>query len=131
MYRALQGRCGLYCGECEIYMAYSTNDRKSLRRIAGERSEILGRDLSAEQIKCLGCKSPVASCWGAGCKIRICAEGRGNEFCYQCSDFPCAVLESLFERKPQARENLRTISKIGPDAWLSVMMSKTQGAVDG
>jgi hypothetical protein len=128
MYRALQGRCGLYCGECEIYMAYSTDDSKNLERIALEKSKISGEKLQAEDIKCLGCKGPESSCWGRSCGIRKCAEGRGIEFCYQCQDYPCGELDSLFERKPVARDNLKMISKIGPDAWISTMMSREDGA---
>jgi hypothetical protein len=128
MYRALQGRCGLFCGDCDIYMAYSTNDTRKLQRIAREKSKECGRTLEAEQVKCLGCKGPVASCWGDSCEIRKCAEGRGIEFCYQCRDYPCKELESLFESKPVARDNLKIISKIGPDAWVSEKMSRESGA---
>jgi hypothetical protein len=128
MYRALQGRCGMFCGECEIYMAYSTNDTKSLQKMAREQSKVCGKTLEADDIKCLGCKGTASACWGASCAIRRCAESRGIEFCYQCRDFPCRELESLFEKKPVVRDNLKMISKIGPDAWVSTMMSKSPDA---
>lgn len=126
MYRSLQGRCGLYCGHCEIFIAYSTSDTKAQRKIARRFGKERGETILPDQIKCLGCKGPESSCWGATCKIRICAEEKGNEFCYQCRDYPCDELTTFFEKKPAARENLRMISKVGPDAWITAMMSRSQ-----
>jgi hypothetical protein len=126
MYRPLQGRCGLYCGECEIYIAYSTNDVNAQQRIARKLSSARGATISSDKIKCLGCKGSASSCWGSTCKIRICAEEKGNEFCYQCRDYPCNEISAFFEKRPAARENLRMISKVGPDAWISAMMSRSQ-----
>ena len=131
MHRSLQGRCGLYCGECEIYIAYSANDMKAQRKIARKLSSARGETISSDKIICLGCKGPVSSCWGAACKIRICAEEKGIEFCYQCRDYPCDELSTFFEKRPVARENLRMISKIGPDAWISAMMSRSQEGMNG
>jgi hypothetical protein len=125
MHRALQGRCGIFCGDCEIYIAYSTGNTEAQERIAKELSSA-DRTVSVEQIKCLGCKGTVASVWRSGCKLRLCAEDNGLEFCYQCRDYPCDELERFFENHPQAKENLRLISKIGPDAWLQKMMMKSK-----
>lgn len=131
MYRSLQGRCGLYCGGCEIYVAYSTNDTDAQRKIARKLSRARKETILPDQVKCLGCKGPVSSCWGSTCKIRICAEEKGNEFCYQCRDYPCDELGTFFEKRPEARENLRMISKVGPDAWISAMMSRSQKGING
>jgi hypothetical protein len=131
VYRSLQGRCGLYCGDCEIYIAYSTDDTNAQRKIARKSSKERGETISPDQIKCLGCKGPDTSCWGATCKIRICAEERGIEFCYQCREYSCDELNSFFEKRPAARENLRMISKIGPDAWITTMMSRSGKGANG
>jgi hypothetical protein len=53
------------------------------------------------------------------------------EFCYQCGDFPCKQLQELFKQYPHARENLRIISKIGPDAWVAEMRSRPKKKDDG
>jgi hypothetical protein len=123
MLKALQGRCGLFCGHCEIYIAYSTNNLTAQKRIARAYSETKGKTIQPVQVKCLGCKGTSSSLWRSSCQVRLCAEEKGLEFCYQCREFPCDTLQSLFEVNPQARENLRTISKIGPDAWLSQQLS--------
>jgi len=75
----LQGRCGRFCGECEIYLAYSTDDKKTLARIAREYFEETGKKAAPEKMKCLGCKGQTTSCWSSGCEIRKCAEERGLE----------------------------------------------------
>lgn len=125
MHRALQACCGVFCGECEVYIAYSTNNLEAQKRIAEEfcrRNP--GLSIGTEQVKCVGCKGSAANPIRNNCKVRLCAEDRGVEFCYQCPDFPCDPLEKSFAIHPGARENLRMISKIGPDAWVQKMMGK-------
>lgn len=124
IYRALQGRCGRFCGECELYIAYSTSDHEALTRLAEKYSVECGEDISPEKLKCVGCKGRSSGCRCANCEIRACAEDIGIEFCYQCLEYPCDKLLKLFDKYPEARENLKTISKIGPDAWVSSMMAK-------
>jgi hypothetical protein len=34
------------------------------------------------------------------------------------------MLSKLFEKYPDASQNLKTISKIGPDAWVSSKLAK-------
>jgi len=34
------------------------------------------------------------------------------------------MLQKIFEKYPETRANLKTISKIGPDAWVSSMLEK-------
>jgi hypothetical protein len=126
MHRALQGRCGQFCGDCKIYIAYSTEDVRAQREIAKGAGKLKGRSVSPEQVKCLGCKGSAASLWRNGCAIRSCAEDRGVEFCYQCQVYPCEQLQEFFESHPEAQNNLRTISKIGPDAWLHSMLTRDQ-----
>ncbi len=125
MYNNLQGRCGLYCGHCSIYMAYSTSNREALQKIASEINKTQDKMIKPEDVKCLGCKSPAVSCWNSTCEIRNCADERGIEFCYQCRVYPCDIIQNHLEKHPQARENMRTISKIGPYAWLTEMMTKS------
>jgi hypothetical protein len=130
MHRALQGRCGLFCGDCRIYIAYSTDDNDSRKKIAKEYSEIRRRSLGPEQVKCLGCKSPDSSCWNSKCAIRACAEEKGVEFCYQCRSYTCDLLQEFLGQHPEARENLKMISKVGPDAWLLHMLTKDRNRDD-
>jgi hypothetical protein len=125
MHRALQGRCGVFCGDCEVYIAYSTDNVEAQKRISGEFNR-KGKSITPEQVKCLGCKGNANNVWRSPCKVRLCAEEKGVEFCYQCLNFPCDELEKSFASHPGARESLRLISKIGPDAWLHQMMNKNK-----
>ncbi|UCE67643.1 MAG: DUF3795 domain-containing protein [Candidatus Zixiibacteriota bacterium] len=126
IYRALQGSCGRFCGECDIYIAYSTSDDKALSRLAGKHSKETGREISPGKLKCVGCKGQSSGCWCSGCEIRACAEDMGLEFCYQCQKYPCDPLSKLFEKYPEAQGNLKTISKIGPDAWVASMLARAK-----
>ncbi len=126
MHRALQGRCGLFCGNCEVYIAYATDDIEGRKKIAAKQRELRPKPITPEQVKCLGCKGPDSPWWSGKCKIRSCAEERGVEFCYQSRVYPCDILKEFHEQHPNARENLRTISKQGPDAWLLQMMTRNR-----
>jgi hypothetical protein len=105
-------------------VAYSTNDVKTQEKISKEIAESLPNKKQNYKVKCLGCKETSSSIWKTTCKVRPCCEDWGHEFCYQCGKYSCDMLEDLFGKWPEARENLRTISKIGADAWVAVKMHK-------
>jgi hypothetical protein len=81
----LIGRCGNYCGACEIYRAY-VDKGKLLLEVAKTRNCL------PADIRCDGCGAlPVngwarAEGWGRDCDIRKCLRGKGLEFCYDCTD---------------------------------------------
>ena len=92
--------------------------------MAGRCSGESGKEIPPEKLKCLGCKGESSGCWSSRCEVRSCAQDKGLEFCYQCLKYPCDMLLKIFEKHPEARSNLKTISKIGPDAWVSSMLEK-------
>ncbi len=100
-------------------MAYSTNNAKEQSRIAKELQESGKAKRALTKVKCLGCKDTSTSVWKSNCKVRACCEDWGHEFCYQCTKYSCDLLEEVFESSPEARKNLKTISKIGADAWVA------------
>jgi hypothetical protein len=72
-------------------------------------------------------KKPCGGCLGEGthkperckaCKIKICAQGKGWVYCFDCSDFPCKLIKNL-ERSYQKRydvslvENSRSVKEKG------------------
>ncbi len=59
-------RCGLRCSEC----AYR------------------------EQMHCPGCTQIKKPFWGDACPVKDCCEGKGQEHCGQCGDFPCGLLHA-------------------------------------
>lgn len=79
----LAGRCGIYCGYCEIYRAYK--DSPKLRVELAKRYHC-----SPSDIICSGCQRLHARGWaadpnwGRNCKIRECLGEQGFRFCYEC-----------------------------------------------
>ena len=118
------GFCGQYCGICPVYIASTTSDIRKKEKLAKKYSKELGKKLSADNIHCWGCRADNKNCWGKGCQIRKCAQEKGIEFCYQCSEFPCPELEKYYEKYPEPQQNLRRISKIGIDAFIAETTSK-------
>ena len=105
-------------------MAYSTNNAKEQNRIAKELQESGVAKRAVTKVKCLGCRDTSTSIWKTNCKVRSCCEGWGHEFCYQCTKYSCDLLEEVFDKFPQARQNLKVISKIGADAWVAQMLAQ-------
>ena len=62
------GRCGLYCGICEIYRAYK--DSKELRKELAKK-----HNCDPEKVMCEGCQAidvygwSLEKEWGKNCKI--------------------------------------------------------------
>lgn len=118
----LVGRCGLYCGYCEIYRAYqdSPEFRKELAR---------KNNCRPEEVRCEGCQALSVygwsgeKEWGANCKILKCLNAKGYKYCIDCSEYPhCAQFEQ-FARTCSGlginlRENLQMITEGQEERWL-------------
>lgn len=114
----LVGRCGLYCGACDIYRAYKDN---------GEYRNKLANYFKCppEKVRCEGCQVLTLECWGNDCKIVQCLKGKGLEFCYECPQFDkrsCEKFEKLakgyLEEDVDLRANLERIKSGQVEAWL-------------
>jgi superfamily II DNA helicase RecQ len=102
----LVGRCGLYCGACIIYRAYK--DSEHLRQIIAEDN-----NCRLEEIRCEGCQTvltngwKVEEKWGKNCKIVMCLENKGLNFCYECDTYPeCAKFHEIADEELKRGENL-------------------------
>ncbi len=82
-----------------------------LERAAKVWSEHYDEDLTAEGIRCDGCKSTTGtlSVTCVTCKIRICAKDRGVDNCALCDDYGCETLEHILSVAPEAREKLEEV----------------------
>jgi len=89
--------CGLNCGLCPHYHVYGFMD-------------------------CPGCAGEGSNHCEA-CKILACCLNKGLEFCFLCTEFPCAkydgvdAFDSFITHKNQ-RKNLEKAQKVGLDAYL-------------
>ena len=102
----LVGACGLYCGECEVYVAFSEGDLEKQEEIA----ESISRQFGPEEIS-----------FCAGCKIRPCAAGRGFTTCAECDEMDDCETLGVFlgtDMGKTARRGLEGIQKLGLPEWL-------------
>jgi len=104
--------CGIDCAKCPAFLATASNDIDEKRKIASEWS---GDEYSftAEEITCFGCtskdKTLMRFCYS--CEIRNCALKKKLLNCAFCNDFPCAMMSKIYEKNPEAKQNLTKILK--------------------
>lgn len=117
----LVGACGLYCGECEVYVAFSEGDLEKQEEIAESISRQFGAEVGPEQIICGGCRGPEEISFCAGCKIRPCATARGFATCAECDEMDDCETLGVFlgtDIGRAARRGLEGIQKLGLQEWL-------------
>ncbi|MFO7660165.1 MAG: DUF3795 domain-containing protein [Candidatus Cloacimonadaceae bacterium] len=120
--------CGLYCGACEILIAYT----KALELNRGVTWEDLPKEFSSyiteAEVKCLGCKTETVFEGCQRCPIRSCAREKGVEYCIDCEFYPCDLINQMLEQLIRIKSvlphtsgiigNLEEIKKMGRVAWL-------------
>jgi hypothetical protein len=119
----LVGVCGLYCGECDVYVAFSEGDTDKQEEIAASISRQFNTEVGAEQIMCGGCRGPEEISFCAGCKIRPCATKRGYFTCAECDEMGnCRTLSVLLDTDigKAARQGLEEIRELGLELWLEL-----------
>ena len=60
-----------------------------------------------ESMDCKGCISITKPFWGDVCPVKACCEGKQQEHCGQCSEFPCDVLTQFSYGKEQGDDGRR------------------------
>jgi len=138
----LSSYCGVYCGGCAWHSGKWRRAARELIHLTdayppmpfeGELpfnySEFLKglRWLRDERYICPGCRA------GGGppsCDIRACVNGKGFEFCHQCTDFPCEKLERMRKEHPDNIDNIKRIKEIGLDGWLKEEEEKARAGRD-
>ncbi len=118
----LIGRCGLYCGICEIYRAYK--DSKKLQEKLAK-----SHDCPPEEVRCEGCQA-IDVCgwarekeWGKNCKILKCLNAKGLMFCYDCAEYDTCQKHAEFAKICSGlgidlRGNLLMIQERKAEEWL-------------
>ena len=114
------GACGLYCGECDVYLAFINNNQKLKEEIARDHN------IESSYVHCDGCWGDFSKIWGIEwqeggktCKIRKCAERHHIHICIDCPEFSCQMLGEFHKKGYQkARKNLFRMREIGVEKWL-------------
>ena len=118
----LVGRCGLYCGICEIYRAYK--DSKELQEKLAKK-----HNCSREEVRCEGCQAIRVygwnheKEWGKNCKILKCLNAKKLNFCYECTEYDICDKFNQFANiylgiGIDLKENLKMIQEGENDEWL-------------
>lgn len=137
--------CGLHCGKC---FAFGKGDivknSRALRNDLGEFDIYAKRfvDLLNEPAfekypefkqmldyftvaECSGCRNEKCKLF-KNCKVRLCSEEKGVDFCFQCPDFPCSNTgfdEHLNERSVNIN---RRMKKIGVEKYYDEIKDKAR-----
>lgn len=118
----LVGRCGLYCGICEIYRAYK--DSKELQVELAKR-----HGCQPEEVRCEGCQAvdvygwAYEKEWGVNCKILKCLNAKELTYCYECTEYDTCEKHASFAEicsglGMDLRRNLRMIQEGKAEEWL-------------
>lgn len=123
--------CGLYCGACDILMAYKTGNKTNFscfwtepRLKAYQKSQGNTCSKSDLELKCHGCKSDTVFVNCRSCVIKNCAIEKNVEHCPQCKDYPCNFIadlkngEKVLNHLKEKEDNLQKIKEIGVNNWL-------------
>ena len=102
----MMGHCGDVCDYCPRYTATKSGDMEKLKEAAAlwYKAGLRPRILTPEEIKCGGC-SPEACPSG----IAGCSSGKGLNNCGECSDYPCPLLQSRFDKIPELSEKWKNL----------------------
>ena len=108
------GYCGLYCGACPVFLA---NEQGKVEELAQKWEK------KPEELICFGCKSEQVTPWCTTCDIKLCAQDKGYEFCFECNELPCDKMTTFIEdeRCPYhlgVKKNLDFIRQKGVETWL-------------
>lgn len=113
MKKRLDTYCGLFCGACEVFLA---NEKGSVEEIAKKWK------MKSEDLYCHGCKTDTTSIYCKECEIKLCAQSKELDYCFQCEDFPCEYLMELRnDENPHhsiVLHNLKLIKNMGVKSWI-------------
>jgi hypothetical protein len=108
--------CGIECGVCELYTC-----RDNLQLY----SALLSKGIPEDKIPCEGCRIVRGNCpvISGKCETFVCRTEKGLDFCYDCTDFPCSMLNPSADRADVLPHNLKvfnlcTIKSKGIDTFI-------------
>lgn len=95
--------CGIDCGTCELNIC---RDNPQLF------SNLVSRGIPKEKIPCDGCRTVKGNCpvIPEKCETYNCVSGKKVDFCFDCSDFPCNMLQPSADRANILPHNLKVFN---------------------
>jgi len=106
--------CGGYCGDCP---AYKVKDDPSLK-------DMLVKRVNWNGVPCEGCRPLKGRCQFVEgvCETYACISKRGHDFCFECTEFPCAKFNPAADKADVLPHNIKLfalchIQRHGVDSW--------------
>lgn len=96
------GYCGLACKACSVYIASCIGGIVLEQR--AKRAK-----MTAEEIRCTGCRSDKTSPYCTKCEIKRCIREKKLEWCSECNDYPCSKLTAFQASMPHRAEILESL----------------------
>lgn len=113
--RELSAPCGIDCFNCEVF------EKNLTEQVRGIMAERLG--LRPEEVACRGCREQ-QGCrlhWKS-CDTLDCVLSKGVEFCFQCGEFPCTLLQPAADGAGTYPHNMKVFNlcrmkRVGVEKW--------------
>ncbi len=109
--------CGIDCGICEVYTC-----RDDPRLF----DYLVSIGIPKERIPCKGCRPLEGKCpvIPGTCSTFSCAKGRKADFCFECREFPCEMLNPSADRADVLPHNTKvfnlcTIKRDGVEGFIA------------
>jgi hypothetical protein len=119
--------CGLNCSKCDIYLAYR-GDRTLLKEMVDYFKDEKNEIINPESIACDGCRGSNDVHWSSDCKMRTCALSKNHNYCFECPDFPCSIIDDFkLDGVPHHKrtvENSKKMKEIGLENWMKEQILK-------
>jgi hypothetical protein len=119
--------CGLNCAKCDMYQAGHGNEKLRDEIVEWFRKE-RNETVKPEQIRCEGCRGSPETHWSPDCKIMLCAKKKALQYCFQCEDFPCNILEEFgsdgISHHKRTLDNLKRMKEIGLERWIAEQQNR-------
>lgn len=95
--------CGLDCGRCEFYL--SKHDKDILEYL-------VSKGIPKTILPCNGCRNIDGKCpiVKTDCATYNCTKSKGVDFCFDCNEFPCSMLNPTADRANILPHNLKVFN---------------------
>jgi len=119
--------CGLNCAKCNIYLA-THGDEELMNKIIEWFKKEMNKEIKPNQITCEGCRGSLDVHWSPNCKMMLCAREKGLQYCFQCDDFPCSLVNKFgsdgIPHHERTVKNMKRMKEVGIDAWIEEQKRK-------
>jgi hypothetical protein len=102
------GVCGDNCEYCPRYIATQNGSMNELEKVKElwVRLGLRSHDFPVEDMACHGCK-PENKC--AYTKLRACVSTKKYDNCGLCSEYPCDLINSAFEKSEKLKDRVNNV----------------------